>query len=39
MENKIKHLETEIINKSSKTDSGRTMEILKEQWDKEKKQI
>lgn len=39
MENKIKYLENEIINKNSKTDSGRTMEILKEQWDKEKKQI
>lgn len=32
-------LESEIINKSSKNDSGRTMEILKEQWDKEKRQI
>lgn len=32
-------LENEIINKNSKNDSGRTMEILKEQWDKEKRHI
>jgi len=39
MESKIKALESEIINKNSKSDSGRTMEILRDQWDKEKKQI
>lgn len=39
LENKVKTLENEIISKNSKNDSGRTMEILKEQWDKEKRQI
>lgn len=38
LESKIKYLETEMLNKNNK-DTNKTLEMLKEQWEKEKKNL
>lgn len=39
LENKIKYLETEMVGKNSNKDSNKTIDLLKEQWEKEKKSL